>query len=92
MGGYFQTLGTGVFFNLRCYILEVMSESISPRLVGLLAILALVPHAIYASVTGMFTTVMLVIGVVNILLITVMLVLAFGSAPGDNGHGAAAAH
>ena len=69
-----------------------MPLNLTPRIVAVLALLALLPHAIYGLETGMLTTVMLVTGVVNILLITVMLVLAFGPAEGDNGHGTASAH
>lgn len=69
-----------------------MPLDLTPRIVAVLALLALLPHAIYGLETGMFTSVTATFGVVNILLITVMLVLAFGPAEGDNGHGAASGH
>jgi uncharacterized membrane protein len=67
-----------------------MSEDLQPHLVAVLALLALLPHGIYAASTGMFTPVTLVVGVVNILLITGMLVLIFGPEEATNGSEAAA--
>jgi len=58
---------------------------VAPRTVAVLAVLALLPEAIYAAVTGHLNGVLLAIGATNILLISGSIVVLFGPAPGGNG-------
>ena len=63
--------------------------AISPRLVGLVAALALIPVVLYGSGRQILATPELIITAINVVLITASLFLLFGPSPGgSHGNGA----
>jgi len=65
---------------------------VTPRQTGGLALLALLPLAVYWSATGRLTPVMTAIGVINILLIAGSVMLMFAPTDGTSQHGNGASH
>jgi len=60
---------------------------LAPRLVAMLAFLALIPAGIYGALSGHLTVVTMVFSVIGIVLIAGSLVLMFGPAPADSENG-----
>jgi uncharacterized membrane protein len=61
---------------------------LSPRLVAVLAFVALLPFGVYTAASGEMTPVMAVVGVVDVTLVAVSIVVMFGPAPADTDHAA----
>jgi len=66
--------------------------AVQPRQIGGLALLALVPIAVYWGATGRLTPVMISFGVINVLLIVTTLVLAFGPTEGGGERSGSTSH
>lgn len=60
---------------------------LTPRKVSVLALLALVPVAVYGALSGEFTPLIGILAVLCVLLISGSLLLLFGPSPGDGSHG-----
>lgn len=85
--GILSTWESGVYiFTAR--LLEIHMK-LTPRLVAVVGILALVPEGIYAVASGHLTTVMTAIAIINVCLIVGSLLLLFGPSPDGAGHGTA---